>query len=248
MRAISRVSDDETTGRDVHGIQMRMISRYAWLPAITASLAISTYSLYWIARKWGLPIPLAALVSTVFDGAALTFADLALRYARTHGDSGLAPRLGVLILAGLSAYLNSWHAVLTGAPTPARILYGIPPIVSIALFDLHTRWERRAALRRAGRVPASLPVFGRYTWLLFPIRTLKVLRSIVRFRLETVMNAHGVTPVKPPNAQVSDGNPAIIRNWAREHGLNVSDKGRIARDVIAAYEDSISKNGSKAHV
>lgn len=248
---------------------MKTFARFAWVPAILASLAISTYSLFWVARMWGLPPLLAAGVSTVFDGAALTFADLALRYARTHGDSGLAPRLAVLILAGLSAYLNSWHAVLSGDPFAARILYATPPVVSIALFELHTRWERRAALRRAGRVPAALPVFGRWAWVLFPIRTLRALRSVVAFRLETITEASGVLRGTAASEQgtamergkrdrsgadgrmetrkterVTSADTRTMRDWGRLQGFSVPERGPLSREIVSAYQSAMNGSGT----
>lgn len=222
---------------------MKTVTRYAWVPALTASLAISTYSLYWVARAWGMPPVLASLVSMIFDFASLTFADLSLRIARTHGDSALMPRTAVILLAAGSAWLNSYHPLLAGhTAIAARLLYAAPPVITVWLFEAHMRYERRSALRRAGRVPASLPAFGRWPWLLFPFRTLRALRSVVAFRLETVATANGIVVEAAAgnrndagNRQGSGDSPAI-RAWARSRGIAVNTKGPVAASVRNAYE------------
>jgi hypothetical protein len=45
---------------------------------------------------------------------------------------------------------------------------------------------------------------------------------------------------KQENARVSAGSPsnADIRSWAREHGLTVSDRGRVPASVVAAYRNT----------
>lgn len=171
----------------------QVVNRAGWLTVVTTALTLSAWSLYWVARRYGLPIPLACIVSASFDGSAIVCADLALRYARTNGDSGLGPRLGVFTLAGLSAYLNMQHAVIAHDPGPARILFAAPPVIAVTLFEFHSRWERRSALRRAGRVPAAVPVFGRWAWMLFPLRTPKLLRRVVGSRMAGIETQAGVS-------------------------------------------------------
>src|SRR5450755_1656788 len=72
----------------------RMLGRVGWIVVAVSALSLSAWSLYYVGRHYGLPIPLAAIVSAAFDGAAIVCADLTLKYARTHGDSGLGPRVG----------------------------------------------------------------------------------------------------------------------------------------------------------
>ena len=163
----------------------RAFNRFGWLIVMSAALGFSTWSLYYIARHYGAPAPAAVVVSMFFDGAAVLCADYSLKYART-GDSGFIPQLGVFTLAGLSAYLNSQHAQLNHDPSAARILFAAPPIVAVVIYEFHVRWERRRALRNSGRIPAVMPVFGRYAWFLFPLRTIKVLRSITAGRLAMI--------------------------------------------------------------
>lgn len=40
----------------------------------------------------------------------------------------------------------------------------------------------------------------------------------------------------PASSGPSRGNLAAIRDWARENGYNVSSRGRIAQEVVDAYE------------
>jgi Lsr2 protein/uncharacterized protein DUF2637 len=217
---------------------VNLLSRFAWLIVATSALTLSAWSLYVVARRYGVPPPLAAVTSTAFDGAALICADLALRYARSHGDSGAAPRLGVLILAASSAYLNAQHAYMARDPRPAVLMYSAPPVIALSLFELHSRWERREALRLAGRVAESLPPLGRYSWALFPLRTLRTLRGIIAARLDE----KAVTAGRKPSRGKHSGNDA--RRWARDNGYNVADRGRLPRDVIAQFEAQSQGQGS----
>ena len=223
---------------------MKAVTRFSWVPALLASLAISTYSLYWVARAWGMPPVLASLVSTIFDFASLTFADLSLRIARTHGDSALMPRIAVIFLAAGSAWLNSYHPLLAGhTAVGARLLYAAPPVITVWLFEAHMRYERRSALKRAGRVAEALPVFGRWAWLLFPLRTLGALRSVVASRLESIAQANGivVNSVKPQPASLSGALPVKkIRYWAKLQGFDVPDRGPLRQEIVNAYESSMN--------
>ena len=55
---------------------------------------------------------------------------------------------------------------------------------------------------------------------------------------------------RPTGSRATTGRPArsssvdlaAVRQWARHNGYSVSDRGRISRDVLAAYE--ASKDGS----
>jgi hypothetical protein len=186
-----------------------------------------------------LPGPLAALVSAAFDGAAICLCSLSLTIARSH-DSAFAPRLGVLLLAAISAWLNSQHASLLGLPLPARVLYASPPIVAILVFDLNTRFTKRAALRKAGKVPASLPPIGRTAALLFPIRSYRVVRSIIRYRLTVLENQAGMSQVSGSIERVSETfvsstEHKVIRTWARTQGISVPERGPLPKAVVSSY-------------
>ncbi len=158
-----------------------LADKITWGMVLIACLAMSTWSLYYIARHLGAPIIVAACVSTVFDGAAIKSAQLAMRYARI-GESGFGPRLGVIVFAGLSAYINSQHAGIAHNPAFGRLLWASPPIIAVFVYEWETRWKRRKALKNAGRVAAPMPVFGRWSWILFPADTYRDARDIVNYR------------------------------------------------------------------
>jgi hypothetical protein len=252
----------------------RYFNRFGWLIVMSASLGFSTWSLFWIARHWGAPIPAAAIVSLFFDGAAILCADYSLKYART-GDSGFIPQCGVFTLAGLSAYLNSQHAALNHNPGPARILYAAPPIVAVVIYEFHVRWERRRALRSTGRIPEAMPVFGRYAWFLFPGRTLGVLRSITKTRLNVIKVRNtpyvftggsaelGETPEQFPGTNPGfvlmpgqsplalmpgadeTASPAAIRAWARSVGIRVPHRGPIPALIKTEYITAMNRMQQK---
>jgi hypothetical protein len=82
------------------------MSRAGWLIVAGAALTLSAYSLYWVSRRYGLPVPLAAIVSAAFDGAAIVCCDLSLKYARIHGDSG-CNQSRPLLICGVSVLASA---------------------------------------------------------------------------------------------------------------------------------------------
>jgi Protein of unknown function (DUF2637)/Lsr2 len=208
------------------------IARIGWLIVIGAALALSFYSLYFVGRHYGLPNGLAILVSLTFDGAAIACANLALKYART-GDSSLTPTLMVFLLAGASSFLNAQHAILIHAPKAAIILYCSPPIVAVLLFELYSRYERRTALKKAGKIAKAMPPLGKYAWLLFPFKSISLVRRITERRLEQFEpdnNQNGTT-----NNFLVLTDPRTVRAWAIQQGFNVGDRGRISGEIVQAY-------------
>jgi Protein of unknown function (DUF2637) len=151
----------------------------AWLIVLGVILAISAYSLYYVARHLGVPKLFAMGMSTAYDGTALIAADKSLQYAQ-EGRSGAAPRLVMIIFAGLSAWLNSLHSVL-GHESPLAIpVWAGLPIAAATVFELHTSQARARAMARLGKkYPSPLPSWGGITWLLFPLNTLDKLRDYV---------------------------------------------------------------------
>jgi hypothetical protein len=57
-----------------------------------------------------------------------------------------------------------------------------------------------------------------------------------QLRAELEAYVRGARPVAPPRPKQ---NAAVIRTWARQNGYQVSDRGRIHRDVIAAYRQAV---------
>lgn len=172
---------------DVNGF-LKRVSSLSWVAVILVALALSNYSLAIVGHHFGLPylkpLPLAWMLSIPFDGAALIAGDLTLRYARELGSNGTAPRAVVVILAGLSAWLNSAHASFLGLGYAAHIMYACPPVVAVVLFELHTHYEYRTALQRAGRTVEPLPAFGASAWALHFPKGLKAVSAITGHRMD----------------------------------------------------------------
>lgn len=179
-------------------------TKIAWIVVTMAALGLSWWSLYTLAHgQYGMPRPLAAIVSTVYDGGALVLADLSQRYARSQ-DSGAAPRTMMLALIGVSAWLNYRHATTLHYSLPGQVMFASPPVVAGALFEIEQRFEHREALRIFGRVAPALPAFGRYAWILHPARTIKRVWLITASRVDsvplTVLDIHFA-----PDSATADG-------------------------------------------
>ena len=145
-----------------------------------------------------MPPYIAVLMSTCFDGACLLMADYSLRYAQ-DGLSGSGPRFFVRVFALVAAFLQTYHARLGNEPRGSWILWASLPVIAVSVYEVHIRWERRAALARAGLTyPASLPIFGLTAWVLFPLRTLNSMREIVASRLGAVTSVNTVKPAPKP--------------------------------------------------
>ena len=167
---------------------IKRLASVAWIIVVSVALAVSNWSLAVVGHHFGLPYtmpPLAWVLSIIFDGAALIAGSLTLRSARELGSNGSASRAFVFILAGTSAWLNSEHASLLNLGLPARIMYAAPPIVSITLFELTTRFEYRTALQKAGRTVEPLPVFGTAAWLFHPLGSLSDIWHMTGLRKDT---------------------------------------------------------------
>lgn len=166
-----------------------LYSRFIWLLVLAPILGVSAYSLFWVARHFGVPPYIAIFMSTCFDGAALVGADYSLKYAQA-GLSGGTPRTFVRVLALVSAFLQTFHAKLDNQPPGAWVMWAALPIIAVVLYDIHIRFERRKALARVGSIyPAPLPQWGFASWILFPLRTYSELRDIVQARREALKAA-----------------------------------------------------------
>jgi hypothetical protein len=147
------------------------VSRFGWVVVLLAAFGISWWSLFELAKGYGMPVILAAVVSLVFDGAALIVAHLSHQYALSQ-DSGAGPRVVLIgVLAG-SVFLNWKHAQAMGFGLPASIMFAAPAAVAILLFELQTGWDSRQARRANGRVSDPLPVIGRWGWIFHPVQSL----------------------------------------------------------------------------
>lgn len=160
---------------------MRALGALSWLVVLGMSLATSWWSLYAVARHYGVPPILAVGFSSIFDGAALILADLQRRYAETE-DSGLVPRLLLTGVVVGSVALNRQHAVLMHYDWPGQIAFAAPAAVAIALFEVEMRWRHRVTLRKNGRVAEALPALGRWQWTVHLFQSIATVYTVTRAR------------------------------------------------------------------
>jgi hypothetical protein len=164
---------------------MKRLAPWAWLVVLGTALALSWWSLDALARHYGMPAPLAAMVSATFDGAALVAADLAMRRAAV-ADSAAAVKLLMLCTIGLSSGLNYAHGLLLGYPMAIRVLFAAPSVIGGWLFELQLSGIHRTRLHELGRVSQPLPRFGLAVWAFHPFAALKRVSQIAGSRLRSV--------------------------------------------------------------
>lgn len=165
-----------------------------WLLVLAVALSISAYSLYFVARSLGVPKIFAAGFSTAYDGVALIAADKCLQFAQ-EGKSGAFPRMVMLVFAGLSAFLNSLHAILGNESPLAIPLWAGLPLAAVAAFEIHTSQARHRAHARNGRqYPAPMPVWSGHQWILRFLHTLDQYRTVSSNRAEALAMVHGWQP------------------------------------------------------
>jgi hypothetical protein len=257
------------TTRFAWAMKTPIITRFAWAIVLGAGLVISAWSLYYVSRYAGMPVWAAIFTSTVFDGAALLAGHHALKSARI-GESGTVPRTAMILFAGCSAYLNSRHASIAHLPAFAGVLFAMPPVVAVIVYELHTRQERNRALARTKK---KLPSLGILTWLLMPIESFKAIRTIVMLRAkrtvadsQAIGNSHVIETVSDSSQVVSGSfsefentGPKFLiplqvesplsysdaRRWAKEHNYMVNDRGPLPEYVLEAYKvylDTLGKD------
>src|SRR5215469_16073589 len=150
----------------------------AELAVLCIALAISAYSFYYVTRHLGVPRIFAAPFSMAFDGVAIVAAGRALMQAQ-EGRSAAGARLTMVVFVGLSAWINSLHAIL-GAESPLAIpIWAGLPVGAAVAFELHSSQARARALARQGHsYPAPMPRYGGIRWALFPLDTLDKYRDV----------------------------------------------------------------------
>ena len=221
----------------------KLLGRFGWILSVLAAMSLSTYSLAIVGHAMGLPYVLSYVTGLALDGAALSAGHVALSTNQAHGASAFGARLLMFSLAALSAIINSYHATLNHDPVIGHVFYASLPLVVLALFEVHSRHARRAALRRAGRVAQALPMFSAMAWFLIPIRTFKTVRGIVIARVDKV-NGTAVSQVDR-----SDFTAAQVRAWAIAEGwTNIPERGRVHDEVWEAFLQAQNQNGQHSEV
>jgi hypothetical protein len=224
-----------------------------WLIVLVPILAISGYSLYFVATALGVPPVFAIPMSAAYDGTTLLAAEYSLRYAQA-GLSGSGPRTVVRLGALLAAFIQTLHARLGHEPAGSWALWAALPILAVVVYDIHIRWERRRALAAAGvTYPAPLPSFGFITWVYFPFSTITSMRDIVEKRRAAVVAAslkrhtlldgkdYGVVEPKPAPAI-----KATVERPEPVHSDNVTEMRRPHIHQPAGVK--ISKHSPQKHI
>ena len=166
-----------------------LIHRFAWLIILACALGISGWSLFYVARHEGAPIPVALVVSACVDGAALVCADLAMD-AMTKGYSAAAPRLAVWIFAGAGAWLNSYHAIIAHESSFVRVLWAVPSITAVVVYEFRSRSIRQGVLTKQHKNTPPLPTMGALSWLLFPRETFTSTRKLVAYQRRRMLERY----------------------------------------------------------
>ncbi|MFC5144270.1 DUF2637 domain-containing protein [Streptomyces aureoversilis] len=172
-----------------------------------AAAGITGWSLYVIARHYGVPKILAFGTAAVFDGAAMACLNLASQAVRER-RSALGPLLATLGMASISVYLNRLHADLIHGGRGAFLLFAMPTVVLLILAGLS--WSAQRARMRAqdGDVPATLPRLGFWGWLIATEESWK--------RTTTQVRAH-VTSTDNPRTEPAPAKPRSATEALRAH-------------------------------
>jgi hypothetical protein len=149
----------------VHNIRRKI----AWWLAKTviglAAAGVTAWSLYVVARYFGLPTWQAVTSGLVFDGIAVVCLHHASESVRA-GRSGAVPLGAGIIMASISIYLNHFHAQLIHGGTPASLFFASPTFGMLAITYFSWSSARDAARVERGEAPMRLPSYGFLTWIL----------------------------------------------------------------------------------
>ncbi|MFG2913332.1 hypothetical protein ACGF0D_10635 [Kitasatospora sp. NPDC048298] len=141
-------------------------SRHAVMALVrTAAALMAGWSLYVVARHYGVPKGLALAAGLVFDGVAylcLRASSDAIRAGRSAAPSILA----TLGMGAVSIYLNLVHARFTGGGRPAEVLYAAPAVGLLVVSAIAWNAARDEARAARGEAPFRLPSFGFWGWAL----------------------------------------------------------------------------------
>ncbi|MFJ2848309.1 hypothetical protein [Streptomyces rubiginosohelvolus] len=205
------------------------MNRRAWRVALTlvslAALATTGWSLYAVARHYDAPKLIAVAVFLVFDGIAYACLHLASE-ASAAGRSAFGARLTAVGMAGVSVYLNRFHAELINGGTPAFLLFAIPTVGLLLLSELS--WAGPRAEARAARTeqPYRLPAFGGWAWALAPRLAGKTVKARAVHHIE-----HGppAPPEPAPATPVRHSATEVLRRRFAE--MDPADAIRVAHDA-----------------
>lgn len=130
---------------------------------------------HWIG--WATPAAFGAVLLAELGGVALNiFADR----RRQLGERALAARvLGAAFAAGAIAVQLRGHADPAGNLTSTGVYFAGFSAAGYVIYLLDSAAKRRDALRLAGKLPETPPVYGAYQWLRHPALTARARRLAV---------------------------------------------------------------------
>lgn len=168
--------------------------RFAWHLAMwtirPAAAGMAAWSLYAVARHYGVPWGLALGASLVFDGIAMGCLYQASEAVRA-GRSAAAPIIATLAMVSTSVYLNLVHARLIHGGRPAEVLFATPILGLLALSALAWTTDRATAREARGETPMRLPAYGILGWVLARDKAMTALKAKA---LEHVTSSASATP------------------------------------------------------
>lgn len=201
----------------------------AWRFALTivslAALATTGWSLYAVARHYDAPEIIAVAVFLVFDGIAYACLHLASE-ASAAGRSAVGARLTAVGMAGVSVYLNRFHAELIDGGTPAFLLFAIPTVGLLLLSELSWAGPRAEARAARAEQPYRLPSYGGWAWALAPRLAGRTVKARAVHHIE-----HGppLTPEPAPAVPVRHSATEVLRRRFAE--MDPADAIRVAHDA-----------------
>lgn len=202
------------------------MNRGSWRAALTlvslAALATTGWSLYAVARHYDAPKVIAIAVFLVFDGIAYACLHLASE-ASAAGRSAFGARATAAGMAGVSVYLNRFHADLIHGGTPAFLLFAIPTIGLLLLSELSWAGPRAEARAARAEQPYRMPTFGGWAWALAP----RLAGRTVKARAIAHIEHDPVTPT--PEPPVKHTATEVLRRRFAE--MDPADAIRIAHDA-----------------
>ncbi|ROQ69193.1 hypothetical protein EDD93_3690 [Streptomyces sp. 840.1] len=204
------------------------MNRTAWRLALTvvslAALATTGWSLYAVARHYDAPQLIAVAVFLVFDGIAYACLHLASE-ASAAGRSAVGARATAVGMAGVSVYLNDFHANLIHGGTPASLLFAMPTVGLLLLSELSWAGPRAEARAERAEQPYRLPAFGGWAWALAP----RLAGSTVKARAIAHIEHGPTTTSTVPEPPVKHTASEVLRRRFAE--MDPADAIRIAHDA-----------------
>ncbi|MGW3072348.1 hypothetical protein [Kitasatospora sp. NPDC001132] len=222
------------------------ISRHAVMGLVrTAAALMAAWSLYAVARHYGVPKGLALTAGLVFDGIAylcLRSASDAIRAGRSAAPSILA----TLGMGATSVYLNLVHADITNGGHPAQVLYASPAVGLLIVSALSWNADRATARAARGEDAFRLPSFGFWGWALATEEATTAVREraiahVTSGASATHQPASALPALAAEDAIAAEfaeiGPAAAVQRVAAAHPNATADE---IADTLAAYQVTVT--------